>query len=190
MKQIWEKLSKKEKIYLAAGFALAISIFLVQIVFIPFFEEKSKVSQAIENQKKILGEVTALASEYGELRQEMEKMQRALSARDPDFTLYSYMEKKAREARVRPNIKSMNQSKGAIAGSYEEVYTDITLEKITLNQLVHLLYLVESPREAIRLKKLSVTKSPEDPDYLTCRLQVMTFQSAREERASTTAKVN
>jgi type II secretory pathway component PulM len=190
MRQIWEKLSKKEKIYLAAGLALAISILLVQLVFTPFFEEKSKVSHAIDNQKKILGDVTVLAAEYRELRQDMERMQRALSARAPDFTLYSYMEKKAREAGVRPNIKSMNQSKGAVAGSYEEAYVDVTLEKITLNQLVRLLYLAESPRGAISLKKLSVTKSPENPDYLTCRLQVMTYQSSREEKAPTASKVN
>ena len=101
-----------------------------------------------------------------------------MEARPPNFTLYSFVERKAREAGVRGNVKSINPSRGMSAGSYEETMADVSLEKITTRQLVQFLYHADSPRDAVRIRKLTVRKSMESPEYLTVTVQLATYQAA------------
>jgi len=105
-------------------------------------------------------------------------MKSALERRSPDFTLFSFLEREAREAGVRQNIKSMNTTRGMTTGAYEETLVDIRLEKLTLKQLVQFLYYADSPEDAVGVKKITVNKSKESPDYLTVLVQMVTYQSA------------
>ncbi len=178
MKKLWDKLGAREKLYILAGAGVAIAIVLVQFAVIPFWEEKDRVAKAIETQEKVLNEMNTQLAEYRLLKRDMDSLQRAVESRPPNFTLYSFVERKAREAGVRGNIKSINPSRGMGAGSYEETMADVSLEKITTRQLVQFLYHADSPRDAVRIRKLTVRKSMESPEYLTVTVQLATYQAA------------
>jgi len=178
MKKFWERLGAREKRYILAGAGIAIAILLVQFAIVPFWEDRERVAKAIETQEKILNEMNTQLTEYRLLKRDMDALQRAVESRPPNFTLYSFVERKAREAGVRGNIKSINPSRGMSAGSYEETMADVSLEKITTRQLVQFLYLADSPRDAVRIRKLTVRKSMESPEYLTATVQLATYQAA------------
>jgi len=178
MKKFWERLGAREKRYILAGAGIAIAILLVQFAIVPFWEDRERVAKAIETQEKILNEMNTQLTEYRLLKRDMDSLQRAVESRPPNFTLYSFVERKAREAGVRGNIKSINPSRGMSAGSYEETMADVSLEKITTRQLVQFLYLADSPRDAVRIRKLTVRKSMESPEYLTATVQLATYQAA------------
>jgi type II secretory pathway component PulM len=178
MKKFWERLGPREKLYILAGAGIAIAILLVQFAIVPFWEDRDRVARAIETQENILKEMNTQLAEYRLLKRDTDSLQRALESRPPAFTLYSFVERKAREAGVRGNIKAINPSRGMSAGSYEETMADVSLEKITTRQLVQFLYLTDSPRDAVRIRKLTVRKSMESPDYITATVQLATYQAA------------
>jgi type II secretory pathway component PulM len=178
MKNLWSKLGKRERMFIAGGVGLLGLIALVQFALVPFFEEKKRVTSALDRQEKILKEMIAFSKEYESLKEDTEVMKGALQRRPPDFTLMSFLERKSREAGVRQNIKSMNTTKGMSAGAYEETLVDIRLEKLTLRQLVEFLYHADSPEDAVGVKKITVNKSKESPEYLTAQVQMVTYQPA------------
>lgn len=178
MKKYWDNLGSREKLYILAGTGIVILIVLVQFAILPFWEERERVAKAIDAQEKILREMNAQLVEYRVLKRDMDAIQRAMAARPPNFTLYAFVEQKAREAGVRPNVKAINPSRGGSSGTYEEAMADVTLEKITLRQLVQFLYHADSPRDAVRVRKLTVRKSTESPEYLAATVQLATYQAA------------
>jgi general secretion pathway protein M len=182
MKKFWDNLGAREKLYILAGAGIVIVILLVQFAILPFWEEKERVARAVETQEKILKEMNTQLAEYHLLRRDMDTLQRAVASRPPNFTLYSFVERKAREAGVRGNIKAINPSRGMSAGTFEETMADVSLEKITTRQLVQFLYHADSPRDAVRIRKLTVRKSMESPEYLTATVQLATYQAAAEPR--------
>lgn len=177
MKKFWDNLGAREKLYILAGAGIAIVILLVQFAILPFWEERERVARAVEAQEKILKEMNTQLAEYRLLRRDMDTLQRAVASRPPSFTLYSFVERKAREAGVRGNIKAINPSRGMSAGTFEETIADVSLERITTRQLVQFLYHADSPRDAVRIRKLTVRKSMESPEYLTATVQLATYQA-------------
>ena len=178
MRNLWLKLGKRERTFVVGGVGLLALFALVQFALVPFFENKKKVSGALDRQEKILQEMIVLSKEYEGLQEDTEVMKGALGRRSPDFTLFSFLERKAREAGVRQNIKSMSTTRGMTAGAYEETLVDIRLEKLTLRQLVQFLYYADSPEDAVGVKKITVNKSKESPEYLTVLVQMVTYQPA------------
>jgi general secretion pathway protein M len=178
MKKFWDNLGAREKLYILAGAGIAIVILLIQFVILPFWEERERLARAVEAQEKSLKEMNTQLAEYRLLRRDMDTLQRAVASRPPNFTLYSFVERKAREAGVRGNVKAINPSRGMSAGSFEETIADVSLERITTRQLVQFLYHADSPRDAVRIRKLTVRKSMESPEYLTATVQLATYQAA------------
>jgi len=179
MKEFWDKLSKRQQLTVSGGGGIIVFILLVQLFVLPFMEAKDTVNQSIRNNEKTLGEVMLLAKDYRVLKRQAQRIQQSLARRPQNFSLFSHLEKIAGDAGVKGNIKSINASKGSISGPYEELPVDIRLEKITLRQLTDFLYLLEVPQELIRVKKISLTKMQESPEYLSAQVQAVTFQLAK-----------
>ena len=182
MRKTWDKLGQRERLAILGGAGIVLAILLVQFAILPFWEEKARVARALDAQEKVLEEMNAELAEYRLIRRDMDVIQQAMASRPPDFTLYGFVERKARESGVRQNVRAINPSRGASAGSYEEALADVSLEKITLRQLVQFLYKADSPRDAVRIRKLTVRKSTESPEYLTATVQLATYQAAAASR--------
>ncbi len=187
MKKLWDRLGTRDKLYILAGAGIAIVILLVQFAIVPFWEERERVARALDNQEKILAEMNTQLAEYRLLRRDMDVIQKAVASRPPNFTLYSFVERKAREAGVRGNVKAINPSRGINAGTLEETMADVSLEKITTRQLVQFLYYADSPGDAVRIRKLTVRKSTESPEYLTATVQLSTYQAVAGSRPAPAA---
>ena len=176
MNEFWNNLSRRQQYAMSIGCAVVLALLLAQFLLFPLLEAKKTVSRAIKSNEKILGEMVLLSAEYRGLKQHGEGIQRALAQRSSDFTLFSHLERVAGEAGVKANIKYINASKGSASGHYEELPVEIKLEKITLKQLTDFFYILESPQDLIRIKKLVVSKMKENPEYLAAQIQAVTFQ--------------
>ena len=97
--------------------------------------------------------------------------------RPPGFALFSYLEKRAGDAGVKANIRSMNPLKSVPVEAHEETTVEMKLDKLTMKQLTDFLYLVESREDLVRIRKMTVGKMKESPEYLTAVFQVFTYQS-------------
>jgi general secretion pathway protein M len=176
MRQFWEQLTKNQKHTVIAGLIFAAGALLVQFAVVPYFGARQKVQSAIAANEKSLRELAALGTEYGVLRQRSEEIRRMIERRPPGFALFSYLEKKAGDAGVKANIRSINPLKSSPAGAYEETAVEMKLDKLTTKQLTDFLYLVESLEELIRIRKISIGKMKESPEYLSALIQIFTYQ--------------
>ncbi|MBN1663822.1 MAG: type II secretion system protein M [Deltaproteobacteria bacterium] len=176
MKKLWDNLNLRQKYYLIAGVIFVCGAIFIQFVVFPFFDAKERVNRSLAANEKTLAELKTLGVEYGILKQKSMEIQRVLAGRPADFALFSYLERKAGEVGVKGNIKFMNPVKGKTVGPYEETAVDMQLEKITLRQVTNFLYVVESPNELIKIKRISIQKMKDSPEYLSAFIQVITYQ--------------
>lgn len=181
MKNLWNNLTKSQKYYIGAGLIFICGAIIVQFIVFPFFEAKERINRSLTANEKTLAELKTLGSEYSVIKQKSIEIQYVLSQRPRDFALFSYLERKAGEVGVKTNIKSMNPLKGKTVGPYEETAVDMQLEKVTLKQVTDFLYFIESPKELIKIKKISIQKMKDTPEYLSASIQVITYQPLKGE---------
>jgi general secretion pathway protein M len=177
MKRFWEQLTGSQRRTLVAGCVFVVVALFVQFAAFPYYDSRKKTAGAIAGAQKTLRELAGLSAEYGVLRQRSEEIRRVIEGRPPGFALFSYLEKRAGDAGVKSNIRSINPLKSAAeGGAYEESAVEMRLDKLTMKQLTDFLYQVESREELVRIRKMSVGKMKESPEYLSVSIQVYTYQ--------------
>ena len=182
IKTFWEKLDAHQKKLVAGAAILVLVALILEIAVFPFWAAKTKLTKAIQVNQKKLTELSKLDAEFTLQEASMARIKSALASRGADFTLFAYLEKKATQANVRGRIKQMNSSKGIQSISLEESLIDMKLEKITIKQLTDFLYYVESPADLVKIKKITVNKMKESPEYLNAQLQISSFQTLSQQQ--------
>lgn len=177
MRHFWEQLTKSQKQIVIVGLVFVAAGLLVQFAVFPYFEAREKVQGAIAGSEKSLRELAILGAEYGLLKRRSEEIRQVIGRRPPGFALFSFLEKSASDAGVKTNIKSINPLKSSPAEAYEETAVEMRLDKLTMPQLTDFLYRVESREELVRIRKISVVKMKENPEFLSVLLQVFTYQA-------------
>lgn len=177
IKTFWDKLDKRQR-YIVGGTAAFVFIaLLLKLVIFPLWDAQAKIRQTVQINQKKLDEVIKLDAEFTGQEVKIAKIKKVMSSRTADFSLFSYLEKKATQAGVRGNIKYMNSSQGTKSAAFEESLIDMKLDKITLKQLTGFLYFAESPADLVRIKRISVNKMKESPEYLSAQLQIASVQA-------------
>ena len=139
----------------------------------PFWDAKVRTRQNIRVNQKKLEEIMKLDAEFTRQEEKTAKIKTVMSRRTADFSLFSYLEKKATQAGVRGNITYMNSSRGAQSTIFEESLIDMKLDKITIKQLTDFLYFSESPSELVKIKRITVSKMKESPEYLSAQIKIV-----------------
>jgi general secretion pathway protein M len=180
MKQFWEQLTKSQKRALTIGVIFVVCAVLVQFAVFPWLDARQKVQASITANEKTLRELATLGREYAVLRRSSEAMRKVIEKRPPGFALFSYLEKKANDTGLKAHIKSINPLKPTAAGAYEETAVEIKIENLTIKQLTDFLYNVESPEQMVRIRRMTIGKMKETPEYLVADIQVYAYQKPAE----------
>jgi hypothetical protein len=176
MKAFWDKLDKKQRYYAAGAAIFILAALILEFGLFPFWEAQGKIKQTVQTNQKKLNEIIMLDNEFALQEAKAVKIKRVMAARPAAFSLFSYLEKKAVLAVVKGNIKNMSSSHGMQTASFEESLIDIRLDKITIKQLTDFLYYAESPADLVRIKRITVSKMKESPEYLSVQMQLASFQ--------------
>jgi general secretion pathway protein M len=169
-------LAKREKYLVSAAVACIAVFLLIQLVILPFFETRRKLLRGVASKEDGLKEIAMLSAEYHRYRQGSRGIQQVLDRRKKDFTLFSFLDKTAGDAGVKPYIKYMKPSVSEGAGPYKESLVEMKLEAVTLDQLTGYLYRIESPENVVSIKRISMKENNRKSGYLDAVLQVLTFQ--------------
>jgi general secretion pathway protein M len=176
IRAFWDKLDQKQRYIVAAGATFVAIALLLELMIFPFRDAKNLAKKTIQIQEKKLVEITMLDAEFSRQEGKILKIKNVLATRTVDFSLFSYLEKKATQAGVRGNVRYMNSSRGMTSALFEETIIDMRMDKITIKQLSDFLYYAESPSDLVKIKRLSVNKMKENPEYLSAQLQLSSLQ--------------
>jgi len=182
IKDFWGKLDKKQRYMVAAAVAVVTLALILELVIFPISEAMAKAKRYVAANEAKLAEMVQLDAEFARHRGQLASLQQVFSARGADFSLFSYLEKRALQARVKGNIKQMSASRGTQTAAFEEALVDLRLEKITIKQLTEFLYLVESPDELVKIKKITINKMKDSPEYLSAQMQIASVALPEQRR--------
>lgn len=172
IREIWKKLEPRQRNFaVICAAALAVILILALVVF-PLWDARAKMKKSITANTRKLAEMEKIDADYAVADAQIARIKSAVLSRQADFTLFAYLEKKALAAGVKGSIRQMNSMQGVKSPSFEESLIDLKLEKITIRQLADFLYQIESPAELIRIRRITVTKMKETPEYVSAQMLI------------------
>lgn len=178
IKESWAKLDTKQRYLVVACAVFVLLALVLEFAVFPFWDATTKMKKSVTVNSTKLAEMAAIDAEFAVQDAKISRIKHAIASRRTDFTLFSYLEKKAVSANVKGAIKQMNSLQGARSASFEETLIDMKLEKITIKQLEDFLYQIESPAELIKIKRITINKMKESPDYISAQLLITSYTPA------------
>jgi len=170
-----DKLNSRERWVLFGGIGFVVILLLVQLVIVPIFDARSNLKQSIARKKQELVEIKQLQQEYHTLKNEEGTIQAKIDQRGSGFTLFTFLDQQASQAKVKKQIKYMKPS--TIDGDeLNEAMVEMKLQQIPLIDLVAFLRLVESDKNVVFIRRFSIQESGDRQGYFDAILQIVTFE--------------
>ncbi|MCU0592768.1 MAG: type II secretion system protein GspM [Desulfobacterales bacterium] len=171
------KLSRREKFIVAGGGGLLALFLLIQLVIVPVFERNARMTRAVQSKSQILADMQRLKSEYDSLSARAQQSEARFTQRDKGFTLFSFLDQLAGQARVKERVSYMRPTKTEQKNSPLKLSrVEMKLEAVTLEQLTAFLHGVETSRNMVSVSKLSITRRDQKEGLLDAILQVETLE--------------
>lgn len=172
------KYSKREQAGLAAAAVTILVFIVIQLIISPVIHKKSRMEEELASRKKALVEMQALKNEFDQLKRTSELSAQNVSMRDKQFTLFSFLDQLAGKSGIKENISYMKptSSKRPDAGLKKSI-VEMKLNNITLNQLTSYLHGIETSKNMVYIKRLSITKKGKQEGFITVVLQAETVES-------------
>lgn len=174
---ILSRLNPRERIAVIAAAACVFVFVVVEFIITPITERRSRLEAALRQKQSVLSEMQSMRVEYASLKGENERFQRNFSARPQGFTLFSFLDQLAGEAGVKDNIAYMKPSKSRPKNSpYPLSMVELKLERISITQLTPYIHMVETSRNMVFIRRISITKIGKE-GLIDAIIQVETFEA-------------
>jgi len=119
-----------------------------------------------------------LQTEYKTLKEKLQLSQISIGKREKGFTLYSFMNQLAGQAGIKDRISYMKPTNTVQKNSnYKLSRVEMKLDAVTLEQLTSYLYGIETSKNIVIVKKLSISKKEKDEGLINVVLQVETLEA-------------
>ena len=169
------KITPRDRKVLIVGGVFVLLFVVFQFAVFPLMENRDRLERSISAREKALVEMKDLQVEYKQLHSKANVLLDQLVGRQNDFSLFSFLEQMAAKSEVKKNITYMKPSETADEGPFKEVLVEMKLQAISLKQLVDFLTLVESPRNVVALKRISIQENKKEQATLDVIVQVVSL---------------
>jgi general secretion pathway protein M len=171
------KLNKREKISVAAAAAAIVIFLLIQFLVFPLFDNNARLSRLISTRQQELEQIRQLQVEYRKTAEKAEQTQRYLNTRKRGFTLFSFLETLAGQTGVKSHIAYMKPTTTTQKDTpYRRSMVEMKLQATTMSQLLAYLHGIETSRDMISIKRLSISKGEQQANLINTVFQVETLE--------------
>ena len=172
-----KKLTKREK-YAVYALSGAILVFIIiQFIVFPSIDKKKRLKRELRVKSNILNEMIALKSDYGEIEKRTQASSARFASREKGFTLFSFLDRLTGEAGIKEYVTYMKPSTTVQKNSpYKISQVEMKLQGLSLQQLTDYLYMVETSKNMIYIKRLSIVKTGKQEGFMDAVLQVETVE--------------
>ncbi|MFO7713376.1 hypothetical protein [Desulfosarcina sp.] len=171
------KLNQREKIGVAAATAAVIVFLAVQFLIVPLFDKNAQLTRTLATRQQELEQILLLQAEYRQTVQTAEQAQRYLKTRKRGFTLFSFLDTLAGQTGVKSHIAYMKPTTTTQKESpYRLSMVEIKLQDITMAQLLAYLHGIETSRDMISIKRLSIARGEQNATLINTVFQVETLE--------------
>lgn len=171
------KLNNREKVAVGAAVA-GIAVFaLFQFLVFPLIDKNDRLTRTLATRQQELAQIRELQAQYRQTTGKATQAQRFLKTRKPGFTLFSFLETLAGQTGIKVHIAYMRPTTTPKKDSpYRHSTVEMKLQGITMAQLLPYLHGIETAREMMAIKRLSITKSEQKAELINTVFQVETLE--------------
>jgi len=170
-----KKLTQREKYSLYAVSGAVCLFIILQFVVFPVFDKRKRLEKTLRVKTKILQEMIALKSEHDALVRRASVSEVQFKNREKGFTLFSFLDKLSGKAGIKDRITYMKPSTIEQKNSpYKTSRVEMKLRGLTLQQLTVYLHMVETSKNMVNVKRLSISKGGKQEGFIDAVLQVET----------------
>ncbi len=172
-----KKWSKRERY---AVYFMVVSLFITAVfMFIvsPFIEKSEMVERKLKAKANDLQEMLVLKSEYDDLKNKAEIAEKRISKRRKGFKLITFLNNLTNRTGIKDKVEHMRPSRSDLKNSqFKLSIVDMKLKGLNLKKLSPFLYKIETSKNMVFIKRLSITKKRKKEGFVDAVLQVETFE--------------
>ncbi len=176
-KPIAMKLNRRERVAVLVGIGFLCLFVVVRFVVFPFMERKDRLKRNLAVNARNLTEIQSLKAEYETLINAGKQAEKRFEQRQKSFTLLSFLVQLAGEVGIKDKMASMKPTLTQQKDSpYKISQVEMKLKGLTLEQITQYLYKIETSKNMVHIKRISLTKSDDQEGIINVVLQVETLE--------------
>jgi len=159
------------------GLAVFLGMFaLFQLGVSPLLDARAGLARQVAAKQRMIQEMAALIRQYQELQAEQTALAVDKNRRNPDFRLFTFLDRLAGQTGIKPRIVYMKPSSFTNTGGQKIARVEMKCNQMTMKQLTTFLYQVESSPNQVRAGRLSLIKDRGDDALLDAVMQFETHE--------------
>lgn len=171
-------LNRREKLLVGSAAVFIIVFIIARLIVFPVFEKRNELRHRLEVRGKVMEKMHSLSDEYKTLKQRAALSQRKFSDRKKGFTLFSFMDRLAGDINIKGKIAYMKPATTVDeASGLRLTSVELKLQDITLKELATYLFRVETSKNLIKVRRLSIKKNDTKSGLISVIMQVETLES-------------
>jgi general secretion pathway protein M len=172
-----KKLTKREKYAIYALSGAIILFILFQFIVFPSIDKRKRLKRTLQIKEDILLEMKTLKSDYDAIEKRTSLAKVRFENREKGFTLFSFLDRLTGKARIKEYVTYMKPSTTVQKNnSYKISQVEMKFKGLTLQQLTNYLYMVETSKNMVNIKRLSISKTGKQEGFIDAVLQVETVE--------------
>jgi len=154
---------------------LALITLALFVLIVPLFFMERSSKKDLDTLKARQKEIASLSREYRTLKESVDSVEQKPSL-SQIRGVTNALDAISSSLGVKGKIKSVKAvANREILGSMSEESAEVTMEKVTLNELVNLFYKVEDAPMILSVKRVTMKKSFENPELLNVTMTIALF---------------
>ena len=154
------KLSQRDQYALYLGAGIVFLFVLIQFLVMPIMDKQKRLQRILAAKTESLEKMLALKSEYNTALKKAAVSKNRFVNRAKDFTLFAFLDTLAGETGLKDKIIYMKPSTTLAKNkSHKTSVVEMKLQGIDLQQLSTYIYRIETSRNMVFIKRLSISKS-------------------------------
>ncbi len=165
------QLNQRERVFVIAGGIALILALLYFAILMPYRSALTKLDSLIAVRSQQLQEVKSLRAQYLALQQQISQVER-LVKNSQDFSALTFIENLVQQTAGRENLLSMRPQAPQLQGEFMTASVEIKLEKLTLKQVLELLWGVEKASTPMQVENLFLKQRFDDRSLLDATMTI------------------
>ena len=172
-----KKLTKREKYTIYALSGVILLFILIQFIVFPSIDKRKRLKRTLQVKEDALLEMIALKSDYDAIEKRTNLAKVSFENREKGFTLFSFLDSLTGKARIKEYVTYMKPSTTIQKNnSYKISQVEMKFNGLTLQQLTTYLHMVETSKNMVLVKRLSISKTGKQEGFVDAVLQVETVE--------------
>jgi len=169
--------TKREKYAIYALSGAVLLFILIQFIVFPSIDKRKRLKRTLQVKEDVLLEMINLKSDYDAIEKRTNLAKVRFENREKGFTLFSFLDRLTGKARIKEYVTYMKPSTTVQKNNlYKISQVEIKFKGLTLQQLTTYLHMVETSKNMVYIKRLSISRTGKQEGFVDAVLQIETVE--------------